>query len=116
MTKTQTAIRLGDHTFREFDQLDALFGAGEKDYPPFETIPEEHRRNRSPACGIASKLFYHGGSLQDFGLKMKNSEERDFTGRFLSLYRGLACSFTPKHEHKIATLGWLIAEHTEPKE
>lgn len=116
MSKTQTAIKLGDHTFREFDQLDALLGATPADYPPFETIPEEHRRNRSLTCDIASKLFYRGGSLDQYDRKIKNSEERDFTGRFLSLYRGLACSFAPKHEHKIATLGWLIAEHTEPKE
>ncbi len=104
-------FKLGWHVFPKMDGIAAAFGADEKDYPKRGVIPDEHYNMRSAGCQVASALFFNGGSLSDHGLRLKSDVDAK---EFHHLVRALLCSFAPKHEVKIGTVGWLIEEYTEP--
>jgi hypothetical protein len=104
-------LTLGAHKFRPFTNLDCAFGADLKDYPPYDAIPEEFRRGYTPANKVVSTLFYKGGSLDQFGLRLKAGVDRS---AFYGALKSMLCSFAPKHEHKEAACAWLVAEYTEP--
>lgn len=106
-------LKLGNHQFRAFDGVDCAFGARLKDYPPYESIPEEFRRGHSPANKVVSTLFFKGGKLDDFGLRLKAGVDR---AAFYGALKALLSSFDPKHEHKEATCAWLVSEFTEAAE
>lgn len=103
-------LALGSHKFRAFTGLDCAFGADIKDYPPYGAIPEEFKDGNAPANKVVSFLFFKGGSLEQFGLRLKVGIDRD---AFYGALRAMLCSFTPKHEHKEAACAWLINEFTE---
>lgn len=103
-------LKLGNHQFRSFTNLDVAFGAAISDYPPFDSIPEEFRRGHSSANKVASTLFFRGGKLDDFGLRLKSGVDR---ASFFGPLQAMLGSFEPKHEHKEAACAWLIAEYTE---
>lgn len=104
------ALKLGDHQFRQFTNLDCAFGAVIRDYPPFEAIPEQFQRGNSPANKVVSQLFFKGGSLDEFGLRVKAGVDRS---AFYGALKAMLCSFAPKHEHKEAACAWLVSEFTE---
>jgi hypothetical protein len=104
-------LKLGSHQFRPFSNLDCAFGADLKDYPPFDTIPEQFRRGNSPANNVVGTLFFKGGSLDQFGLRVKAGVDRS---AFYGALKAMLCSFAPKHEHKEAACAWLVHEFTEP--
>lgn len=104
-------LALGGRQFREFTGLDFAFGAKLSDYPPFSSIPEEFRQERTKANEAASQFFFSGGRLEDFDLRLKSGVDR---AAFYGTLKALLSSFEPKHEHKMATCAWLISEFTEP--
>jgi hypothetical protein len=84
-----------------------LFGARLSEFPPFDDLPEEFRRRRHRCCEIAQNLFFNGGKLSDHGLKLKPGLKSEDVYRALSAWLS---SFEPKHEHKIAAVGYAISE------
>lgn len=105
------ALKLGNHQFRAFNGLDCAFGANLADYPPYDSIPEEYRRGNTPANKAVSTLFFKGGKLEDFGLRLKAGVDQS---AFFRTLKAMLHSFDPKHEHKEAACAWLVAEFTEP--
>lgn len=110
-TTTAAPLKLGNHEFRTFTAIDAAFGASHDDYPSRDDLPPEYRSMRGAGCDIASSLFFSGGSLADHGRKLKAGVD---SAQFHSAARALLCSFAPKHEVKIGTVGWLIDTYTVP--
>lgn len=105
-------LKLGDHQFRAFTGADLAFGARLSDYPAYDSIPEQFRRGHSPANKIVSTLFFKGGQLADFGLRLKAGVN---PAAFFGALKAMLGSFDPKHEHKEAACAWLVDEFTEPK-
>lgn len=103
-------LTLGDHQFRAFTDLDMVFGADLKDYPPYDAIPEQFRRGNTAANDAVSSLFFRGGKLDDFGLRLKSGVDPN---AFYGALKAMLCSFAPKHEHKEAACAWLVSEYTE---
>lgn len=112
MSDTQTIepLAIAGHTFRQFEGVDAAFGARLRDYPKMEALPEEYRRGHADGCRIFSKLFFGGGRLSDHGRSLKAGVD---SGRFYTALRALMSSFDPPHELKTATCGLLIDTYTE---
>lgn len=104
-------LKLGTHQFRAFTNLDCAFGADLRDYPPYDTIPEQFKRGNTPANNVISTLFFKGGRLDDFGLRVKAGVDRS---AFFGALQSMLGSFAPKHEHKEAACAWLVHEFTEP--
>lgn len=79
--------------------------------PELKDIPKEFREgwhNKSnPWCKAATQWFFHGGTLQDFGIKPKENIDKKLAVQVLSI---CLSSFEPKHEHKIAGVGYLMSE------
>jgi len=105
-----SGLALGNHKFRQFTGLDAAFGADLRDYPPYKDIPEQFRRGNTPFNDAVSALFFKGGKLEDFGLRLKPETN---ASAFFAALRSLLCSFAPPHEHKDAACAWLLSEYTE---
>jgi hypothetical protein len=104
-------LKLGEHVIPDFDGIDATFGANLKSYPKYETIPEPFRRGTTKFNDAAGLLFFQGGKLEDYGLRLKPTTNR---ARFFTAVRALLCSFEPPHELKDATVAWLLSEYSEP--
>lgn len=105
MRKETPRLKLGDHTFRDFDGIDASFGAKRSDYPSMADVPS-HQLHRSFES-VASKLFFRGGKLDDFGLSFKPGIDRI---KAMTAIRSLMNSFEPQHEHKMAVVAWALRE------
>jgi hypothetical protein len=88
----------------KLDDADVVFG-GALYMPRMEDLPEEYRCERADACRVAEHLFFKGGRLSDYGYLCR--EDVDF-GDALRAIKAVLGSFQPKHEHKIATVGWMI--------
>lgn len=75
--------------------------------PKWEDIPEEFC-NENRWTALASDLFFGRAKLPEF----KDGISRVQAGKHI-----IAClrSFEPKHEHKIAGVGWLLSQWTKPK-
>lgn len=89
--------------------LDLAFGGRiEKLMPRYRSLPEDYQRESAPFCRIASKWFF--GGLDAKTLKAKEGIDADAALRHC---RAVLCSFEPKHEHKIAGVGWLLSQWFE---
>lgn len=79
--------------------------------PKFTDLPAEFREwHREFHCDVASKLFFTGGSLADYGLKVRDGLDR---GDVMRALRACLGSWEPKHEHKIAGVGYLLSQWCE---
>src|SRR5260221_475266 len=94
----------------KFTDLNAAFGAEEKDYPKWHDIPQEFHNLRHLGCEIASQIFFKGGRLSDYGVQFKPGVDQNSAMRAI---RAWLCSFAPKHEVKIATVGMAISDWCE---
>lgn len=88
----------------DIDRVDIAFG-NTKYLPPKEEIPEEFWNDNHPACQAAQQLFFKGGKLSDHGFKPKEGID---VGRASMAIGAILASWEPKHEHKIAGVGFLI--------
>ena len=82
--------------------------------PDWATIPQEFREGRTPFNEIASRLFFQGGALADYGLTPKPGVNLSEAVRALRACLG---SFSPKHEHKEAGVAYMLSEwfdHSPP--
>lgn len=103
-------LKLGEHVIPDFDGISVAFGADLKDYPKYEAIPEEFRRGNNKFNSAVSGLFFKGGKLEDFGLRLKPTTN---SALFFTAMRALLRSFAPPHELKEATVAWLLSEYAE---
>lgn len=101
------SLTLGTFAVPEFDGRSAVFGARLNQYPPYDSIPKVDRR----FSDAVSTLFFKGGSLADFGMKLKSGIDH---AAAMTAIRAWLSSFDPKHEHKEATVAWALSEWTEP--
>ncbi len=94
----------------EISDAEAAFPANPP-LPKWDEIPEDFRKgwagSSHPWCRIPSKWFFKGGTLDEFGLTPKDGVNADAAMRAI-----MAClrSFAPKHEHKIAGVGFMLSE------
>jgi hypothetical protein len=91
---------------KEITDLDLAFPGPVIDLgllPKWEDIPEEFRNRDNEWAKAASKLFFKGGK----GLAFKEGVAVVKAKRHIA-----AClrSYQPKHEHKIAGVGWLLSQ------
>ena len=103
-------LTLGSHRFRAFTGFDMVFGADLEDYPPYDAIPEQFRRGNTAANDAVSTLFFRGGKIDEFGLRLKSGVDPN---AFYGALKAMLCSFAPKYEHKEAACAWLVSEYTE---
>lgn len=109
-TLTDT-FRLGDHTFRKFDAMDARLGtASIVDFPRTGDIPKEFMLVENKFVQRASAIFFHGAPVRFFSQVRGENIDGD---ALMYTFFALARSFAPKHEYKIATLAWLLSEYTQ---
>lgn len=106
----KSGLKLGSHEFRAFNALDAAFGADLRDYPPYDSIPQEFRYGHTKFNDAVGTLFFEGGKLDDFGLKIKDGVDRV---QFYATLKSLLHSFAPPHQHKEAACAWMLSEYTE---
>lgn len=71
--------------------------------PKWEDIPEEFRREDNRWNTMANALFFGKAKLPEF----KEGIKRAVAGKHIA-----AClrSYEPKHEHKMAGVGWLLSQ------
>lgn len=103
--KASVPLRLGDHQFRVFQGIDAAFGARMADYPPMSVVPDDGSMRGYQ--DVVSALFFKGGKLEEYGLRIKTSLDRS---QVMTAIRALLCSWDPKHEHKTAVVAWALSE------
>lgn len=105
--KTETTT---DFPIPEFTALDAAFGADIKTYLPREKIPDQMYAMRGKHADAASGLFFKGGRLEDFGLRLKPGIDRKKAFTAISAW---LCSFAPSHEQKIGTVAYALSQWCE---
>ena len=102
-----------------FDRIDAVFGAKASTYLTREQMGDDFYSGsiRNEFTNHASSLFYRGGSLLPEGRKWKPGVDRAAAALAIKAW---LCSFEPKHEIKIGTVGFALSQWTvedvEPKE
>lgn len=72
--------------------------------PSMEEIPEEFKSYHNPWCKLFSEWFYKG--ISQSKLVAKESIDREKALRHIGTIMG---SFEPKHEHKEATVAYLLS-------
>lgn len=93
-----------------FTGLDAAFGAGAGTYLTREQMGDEFYCDRNRFTKAASTLFFSGGKLADFGLRFKPGIDR---AAAMTAIKAWLCSFEPKHETKIGTVGYALSQWCE---
>ncbi len=86
------------------DALDMAFGGAMKNLlPPYAELPEEFRREWHEGCRIAQMWFFSG--LAKPYPHPQTGIDADAAFRHM---RAIMASWEPKHEHKIAGVGYLL--------
>lgn len=91
------------------DDLTVAFGPRSIDelLPSYRDLPEEFQRERHEGCRIAQGWFFEGLKRD---LTPRQGIDKPTALRHLKACLG---SFEPKHEHKIAGCGYLLAKWFE---
>ena len=91
------------------NDIDLAFGGSmERLLPRYRSLPEEYQQESAPFCRLASKWFFSG--LDTKTLKPKEGIDAQAALRHCA---AIMRSFEPKHEHKIAGVGWLLSQWFE---
>lgn len=93
--------------------LDVAFGAKASAYLTREQMGDDFYGDRNEFTRHASSLFFNGGHVLPAGRRWKTGIDRVKAARAI---KALLCSFDPKHEIKIGTVGFALSEWTEPGE
>lgn len=94
----------------KFDGPTIVFGAPRSSYLTKEQMGDDFYAMRGRFCDIASSLFYSGGSLAGHGLRFKPGIDR---ADAMGAIKAWLCSFDPKHEIKIGTVGFALSQWCE---
>lgn len=90
-------------------ELDLAFGGDiGRLMPSYRSLPEEYQREHAHFCRVAQDWFFNG--LKVDTLKPKEGIDAKAALRHCG---AVLRSFEPKHEHKIAGVGWLMAQWFE---
>ncbi len=98
----------------EFDAVTVVFGAPSEAFVSRED-GSKYEREFAKEASVANKIFFKGGTLAEYGLKLK--PEVDSKKAHLAL-RALLCSWNPPHEAKIGTVARYLnswCDHCEPE-
>jgi hypothetical protein len=104
MTEAKTPVAF---PVPDFDAVSAAFGADGKDYLTRDQMGDEFYQDRNRYTRTAQLLFFRGGKLEDFGLRLKKEIDSAKAHRAI---RALLSSFAPKHEIKIGTVGYALSQ------
>lgn len=89
----------------DLEDFEIVFAANcEKFLPSMKEIPEEFHNRRHPYVNFAGRIFFSGSD----GLKFKPKEGID-PKKALRQLRAALSTFEPKHEHKMAGVGYLLS-------
>lgn len=94
----------------EVDDVEMAFSTT-KHLPPWSVLTEQERRGDGPYCDCVQHLFFMGGKITDHLTPKPGADVAKIT----RLFRALAGSFEPKHEHKIGGIAHLLAQWFDPK-
>ena len=91
----------------------AAFGAVDH-LPAYHSLPDDFRRMRSPFCDAVSMWFFKGAKPAANGIDIDGvtytaKEGIDASAALRAIGAALR-SFAPKHEHKIAGCGYMLAQ------
>ncbi|KQP53063.1 hypothetical protein [Methylobacterium sp. Leaf106] len=95
----------------DFDRPTVIFGAEHSAYLTKAQMGDEFYSGQHPMCRVASKLFFSGGKLEDYGIRLKGEID---SAKAHAAIQGLLGSFAPKHEIKIGTVGVALANWCVP--
>ncbi len=96
----------------DVSDLDLAFPTRYKELlPPAEDITEEEWHGQTIYCKAAEGLFFGGGALTDYGIRVKTQVDPTKVYRYLRATLG---DLGPKHEHKIGGVGHMLARWCEP--
>lgn len=73
--------------------------------PPWEQLPEAFQRHWTPWTDLADELFLKGSIQDSHGIRLKEGLDPEKVRRHTMACLG---SYEPKHEHKIAGVGFLL--------
>jgi hypothetical protein len=91
----------------EITQVDVIFPARVSHLmPAWSDIPEDYKNGRKPSCDIFSRWFFSGLPK---GTQFIPREGVDVT-KALAHLKCILGSFEPKHEHKEASVAFLLDE------
>jgi hypothetical protein len=94
----------------EFDRVTQVFGAPLSAYVDRDAAYEIEKKFSAEA-DIANKLFFRGGKLTQYGLRLKPEVD---AGKAYGALQALLCSFEPSHEAKIATIAQYLHQWCNP--
>lgn len=112
LVSTSSLPPLGEFSIPNFDKVSIIFGAELRQYPHYESIPQEFRRGHTVFNKAASGLFFRGGRLEDFGVQFRAGIN---PGIARAAIHAWLCSFAPPHEQKEATVAWALSVWGEPR-
>lgn len=93
-----------------FTGIDAAFGAEANRYLTADQMGADFYADRNRYTGVAQALFFDGGSLAQHGLRFKAGIDK---AAAMTAIRAWLCSFAPKHEIKIGTVGYALSRWCE---
>ncbi len=97
----------------EFSDVQVAFGADHSVYLTREQMGDDFYGDRNEFTRHASALFFRGGQVLPAGRRWRSDIDRVKATRAI---KALLCSFDPKHEIKIGTVGFALSQWTEAGE
>lgn len=95
----------------DFTTLDATFGARGSTYLTREQMGDEFYSDRNVFTNHVQGVFFRGGSILPPGRVWRPGIDRQKASLAI---RAWLCSFEPKHEIKIGTVGYALSVWTQP--
>jgi hypothetical protein len=93
----------------DFDDVTVAFGAPGHAYLTRDQMGDDFYGDRNEFTNHASSLFFSGGSILPAGRIWKPEIDRTKAARAI---KAMLCSFEPKHEIKIGTVGFALRDWT----
>jgi hypothetical protein len=99
---------LSPATVSSVTDLDEAFGGGHKFLPAMEDIPKGIEK--TPFYQLASDLFYKGVASDDLPNMTLNPDFNEVVHKVQPFINSILKSFTPKHEHKMNGVAYLLSQ------
>lgn len=101
----------------EVDRVSLAFG-NIKHMPKYDTLPAAFQDwHYEPHCEAISYWFYRGAKACPNGIELNGTKyiakEGVDAAKALAAIKAVMASWEPKHEHKIAACGYMLAEWFE---
>lgn len=100
-------------TIPTVDDVSLAFGSTDH-MPKYESIPDKFKDWNNEHARAASSWFFKGAKRHAKGIEIDGkvyvAKEGVDATKALRAIRAVLCSFSPKHEHKTAACGYMLAE------